>query len=112
MSITIASTTDLTALDAVITRLEHADTIVASYADVIQTEAKHLVPVRTGALRASIIVQHDGLTADVVAGEGLTYAAVQEYGGATTPAHPYMRPALERFTAAFIADIAAIFREA
>jgi HK97 gp10 family phage protein len=107
--ITIATTTELTALDAVITRLEKAETIVATYADLVQSEAQHLVPVLTGALRASINVEQNGLTADVVAGEGLTYAAAVEYGTHAMPAHPYMRPASERYAAAFVAAIQAIF---
>jgi hypothetical protein len=109
MSITLSTTTDLTQLDAMITRLEHADTIVVTYADLVQREAQHLVPVLTGALRASITVEHDGLTADVVAGEGLTYAADVEYGTHAMPAHPYLRPASERYAAAFVAAIQAIF---
>ena len=109
MSITISTSTDLAELDAMITRLEHADTIVATYADLVQNEAQHLVPVLTGKLRSSINVQLAGLTADVVAGEGLTYAAAVEYGGPTRPAQPYMRPASERYAAAFINAIEAIF---
>ena len=104
------SLVDLAALDAIIARLEKADALVERYTDLIVAEMRHLVPVKTGALRNSISAQLDGLVAEIVAGETLPdpRAVVQEYGSARIPAHPYLRPAIERYAAAFLAEIQAL----
>lgn len=62
-------------------------------------EAKRLVPVKTGKLKASLDVgtERDGavITGYVEAGE--PYAPYPEFGTATQKAKPYLRPAAETF---------------
>jgi len=95
-------------LDAIIARLERADAIVQRYTDLITDEAKRLAPVETGALRDSIAAHLDGMASEITAGEGLDYAAAQEYGTATIPAHPYFRVAFERYADAFFGELQAL----
>jgi HK97 gp10 family phage protein len=104
-SLDITTTVDTAQLDAMIARVEHLDAIVAKYAALIEARAKQLVPVLTGALRDSITTHLEGLAAEIVAGEGLDYAAIIEYGGYNRPAKPYIRPATEEYVAAFVAEI-------
>lgn len=73
-------------------------------------EAQRLVPVKTGRLLASIEVgvERDGtvVTGYVAAGE--PYAPYVEFGstrwGEHRPAKPFLRPAVERFDLARVAD--------
>jgi HK97 gp10 family phage protein len=109
VSASISTTVDTAELDKLIAQAERLDLIVATFADLIEQRAKQLVPVKTGALRDSIVTHLEGLAAEIIAGEGLDYAAAIEYGTATHPGTSYMRPALEQYTAAFIAEVAAVF---
>lgn len=56
-------------------------------------EARRLVPVRTGALRASIVVSVSGRR--IVLGSDLEYAPWVEMGTPKMAARPYLRPAIE-----------------
>lgn len=59
--------------------------------------AKQLVPVDTGALKASIHVEEGGSEARVVAGnEQVDYAPYVEYGTRHEAAQPFMTPAAEQ----------------
>lgn len=55
--------------------------------------ARSHAPSRTGALRASIKVEHDG--AKGTFGSGLDYARHVEFGTSDTPVQPYLRPAID-----------------
>jgi len=52
-------------------------------------------PVLTGDLARSVHAVRVTPTAVLVVASVGVYAAVQEYGSSTTPAHPYMRPAMD-----------------
>jgi hypothetical protein len=104
---------DTAALDALIARAEGVEALVAKYAALIVEEARRLAPVDTGALRESIAATLDGMAAEIIAGEGLPdiRAVAMEYGNARVAAHPYLRPSVERYAAAFIEEVAAVFAE-
>lgn len=60
----------------------------------VEQRARSGAPVETGALARSISASRSGVEVSVGPNVGV-YGAVQEYGSATTPAHPYLRPALD-----------------
>jgi HK97 gp10 family phage protein len=60
----------------------------------VEQRAKEGAPYDTGALQRSIKATREGVEVSVGTSVGV-YAAVQEYGSAHTPAHPYLRPALD-----------------
>jgi HK97 gp10 family phage protein len=60
----------------------------------IETGAKLVVPVDTGALRASIESEMTGDTSGQVA-TNIDYSVYVEYGTTKAPAQPYMTPAAE-----------------
>lgn len=68
--------------------------IVYKVGDVIETTAKQLVPVKTGALQRSIKNTGNGVEATE------DYAGSVELGTAKKAAQPYLRPAIERFSKA------------
>jgi HK97 gp10 family phage protein len=108
MSVTISIQSNVTPLDAAIEHMERIEEIVSHYAGLIEERAKTLVPVKTGALRASITTHLNGLVAEVTAGEGLSYAVVVEYGGHNRPSQPFMRPAIEAYADEFVRAIIAV----
>lgn len=77
-----------------------ADEAVKEAAGRVLNAAQRLVPVDTGALRASLAVERRG-DAEYAVGSDLAYAAPVEYGyrhyqsGRQIPAQPYLRPALD-----------------
>lgn len=63
----------------------------------VQRRARQLAPVDTGRLRSSIgeeLARSGSLLIERV-GTDVDYAAFQELGTSRTPAHPYLRPALD-----------------
>src|SRR6185369_9658052 len=70
---------------------------VATQGAKVEETAKGLVPVDTGFLRDSITMVVEGISTVANAEIGATarYGAYVEYGTSTTPAQPYMRPALD-----------------
>jgi HK97 gp10 family phage protein len=105
----ITTTVSTESLDALIARIATIPLIIEKYTDLIYTAARRFVRVKTGALRASIRQQLEAWAGEVIAGEGLDYAQINEYGGANHVAHPFMRPAAEQYREAFQAEIAALF---
>lgn len=82
------------ALDGVIARLPAGQEAIADLAaDTVVTKAKSIVPVRTGALQASI--QKVGFGAERAVVADTNYAAFVEFGTRKMAAQPYLRPALE-----------------
>lgn len=63
-------------------------------ARIVEERARSGAPVDTGELARSITAFRSGVEIAVGPNVGV-YAAVQEYGSATTPAHPYLAPALD-----------------
>lgn len=64
---------------------------------IVEERARAGAPRDTGALVSSIASTVEGT--DVLIASSLpVYPGVQEYGSTHTPAHPYMRPALEAST--------------
>jgi HK97 gp10 family phage protein len=61
---------------------------------IVEQRARAGAPVDTGALARSIHATRQGVEVHVGPTVGI-YAAVQEYGSSHTPAHPYLRPALD-----------------
>lgn len=62
----------------------------------VQQRAASAAPTDTGALSRSIRAEATGST--ITVGTPIPYAPYQEYGTATVPASPYLRPALEAAT--------------
>jgi len=62
---------------------------------VVKGQAKMLVPVKTGNLRASIGTRTDKIRQEAWVGSPVEYAPYQEYGTKYMQAQPYLRPALE-----------------
>lgn len=69
----------------------------------IEGSAKMRAPVDTGALRASITGEADGLSGTVSTDRD--YAAYQEFGTSRMAAHPYMVPAAEAGMQTFIGEM-------
>lgn len=105
----ISVTSDLAALDDLILRMAGIEAVVVKYAEKIAQEANRLAPRDTGALAASIHAVLEGMSATIIAGEGLPdiRAVAMEYGNARVPAQSYMRPAVERYAEEFIAAVQA-----
>lgn len=73
-----------------------ADAIARQGAEHAAESARALVPVRTGALRASIRAERTSTGHAVRAGGGaVDYAAYVEFGTRRMAARPYLRPAVE-----------------
>lgn len=96
-----ASRVEVEGADALASTLHHAAEEIGDMSDalddagrLVQTRARGYAPVDTGALAASIEATRSGVEVHVGSAVGV-YAGVQEYGSATTPAHPYLRPALD-----------------
>jgi len=66
---------------------------LAEWADGVKTEAKRLVPVRTGYLRSTIFAQIQEWTAEV--GAEAAYAANVEFGTRYAAAQPFLQPAVQ-----------------
>lgn len=66
---------------------------LARWAEGVKTEAKRLVPVRTGYLRSTIFAQIQDWTAEV--GAEAAYAANIEFGTRYAAAQPFLQPAVE-----------------
>jgi HK97 gp10 family phage protein len=66
---------------------------LAEWAGGVETEAKRLVPVRTGYLRSTIFSRVQEWTA--VVGAEAAYAANVEFGTRYAGAQPFLRPAVE-----------------
>lgn len=67
-------------------------------AEIIKDKAQDNVHVITGHLRDSIRVEdsdEDGVAQVVAGGNGVDYAADEEYGNSRRPPHPYLRPAVD-----------------
>jgi HK97 gp10 family phage protein len=77
--------------DAEVQRQVHAQ--LAEWAERVKTEAKRLVPVRTGYLRSTIFAQIQEWTAEV--GAEAAYAANVEFGTRYAAAQPFLQPAVE-----------------
>jgi HK97 gp10 family phage protein len=60
----------------------------------VEQRARSGAPYATGALQRSIKATRSGVEVSVGPSVGV-YAAVQEFGSTHTPAHPYLRPALD-----------------
>jgi HK97 gp10 family phage protein len=111
MSLTIGVTTTVSteSIDALILRFALIPALIAKYAALIEEAAKRYVPVKTGALRASITTHLEAMAAEITAGnDAVDYAAIVEYGGATRAARPYLRPAFEQYAPAFLAELTAL----
>lgn len=67
----------------------------------VKQRAASGAPVDTGALARSVYAEAG--PAEVVVGARERYAPFQEYGTATVPASPYLRPALEAATGEIVA---------
>ena len=85
--------------------------VIAKVAGDIEATAKQLVPVDTGATKNSIGVDMDltagnVLTADI--GPTTEYAPHLEYGTVQRGPDPFMGPAMDMSTPAFVAAVAAL----
>lgn len=77
-----------------------AQLAVAKTAADIEATGKTLAPVDTGNLKNSIFATVGTLTAEI--GPSASYGAYPEYGTSRMPPQPYMTPAFDRHTPAFI----------
>lgn len=74
--------------------LENLERALEAAGRLVEQRARSGAPVDTGALARSIHATRSGVEVSVGPAVGV-YAAVQEYGSTATPAHPYLRPALD-----------------
>lgn len=81
-----------------------ASQVVRKAAFDVEAHAKTLVPVDTGALKASIQTEQTGdMSAAVTA--GMEYAPYVEYGTSHGPAQPYMTPAADAVRPGYMAAV-------
>lgn len=73
---------------------EAGDEITGLAAAMVETEAKRIVPVRTGTLQRSIHTEHPK-QGEWTVGSKIHYAGFVEYGTRKMAAQPYLRPAWE-----------------
>jgi HK97 gp10 family phage protein len=66
---------------------------LAKWAETVKTEAKRLVPVRTGYLRSTIFARIQEWNAEV--GAEAAYAANIEFGSRYAMAQPFLNPAIQ-----------------
>jgi HK97 gp10 family phage protein len=66
---------------------------LACWAEAVRTEARRLVPVRTGYLRSTIFARIQEWTAEV--GAEAAYAADVEFGTRYAMAQPFVQPAVQ-----------------
>jgi hypothetical protein len=105
-------------LDALIDGLESEIAgIVEKYATLIVETARRYAPVATGALRASIHATLEAFAATISAGEGLPDARAifmefgfHHHGSGVFVQRPFFRQAVEQYAAAFVREIAQLFR--
>jgi HK97 gp10 family phage protein len=72
------------------------DLVLSNAAQFILVQMKQMVPVDTGRLRSSIVVQ--GSPGRYVVGPvGVAYAAYVEFGTSRMHAQPYVRPAVQKY---------------
>ena len=71
----------------------HVHGQLAEWAEGVKTEAKRLVPVRTGYLRNTIFARVQEWTAEV--GADAAYAANVEFGTRYAAAQPFLQPAVQ-----------------
>ena len=101
LTVTVEGDAELRAsLGRVAANLDNLTTAGETGGRAVQTRAVSAAPVLTGALARSIRAEATGNTITVTA--AARYAAFQEYGTATVPASPYMRPALEAATTTIV----------
>jgi HK97 gp10 family phage protein len=81
---------------------------VALSAFAIEAEAKRLVPVRTGRLRASITPHITAARGEV--GTNVEYAPDVEFGNSSRPAKPFLFPAWNQERPKFIGVLKRIFK--
>jgi hypothetical protein len=116
MSLTIGVTTTVSteSIDALILRFALIPALIEKTANLIVTEMQRLAPYDDRPtrpegphLRDTITAHLEAFAADITAGEGLPdiRAVVQEYGSSKQAAHPYFRPALERYVPAFLLEL-------
>jgi HK97 gp10 family phage protein len=72
---------------------EKTDEILGLHAELIENDAKHICPVRTGKLQNSIFHMQTGELQYIV-GTELYYGPYVEYGTSRMMAQPFMRPAV------------------
>ena len=108
---TIQLRLDLNSLAALAPRIMDAvDAELNDAAEEIADIARDLVPVRTGALKASIhTTRIDHLAVQVRA--DAEYAAWVEYGSSRAPAQPFITPAIEAVRGGYERRIAQAIRE-
>jgi hypothetical protein len=114
MSASITTTVSTEGIDALILRFALIEPLIAKYAALIVTEMQRLAPYDDRPsrpegphLRDTITAHLEAFAAEITAGEGLPdiRAVVQEYGSSKQAAHPYFRPALERYVPAFLLEL-------
>ncbi|HML56575.1 MAG TPA: HK97 gp10 family phage protein [Solidesulfovibrio magneticus] len=90
--------------DQVMDSLEEA--MEAELQEEVLPEAQALVPVRTGKLKASIAAgtERDGIVITGYVEAGVKYAPYVEFGTKDRAAKPFLRPAVEKFDLARVAD--------
>jgi HK97 gp10 family phage protein len=110
MTAGVVVTVDLSAIDALIATLTaKVEALIEKYLVLIEDDAKHLVPVDTGALRDSITHTLEAMAGEVTAGnDTVTYAQYVEYGTSRAAAQPFMRPSFERYAPSFLAELQAM----
>jgi HK97 gp10 family phage protein len=116
MSLTIGVTTTVSteSIDALILRFALIPALIEKTANLIVTEMQRLAPYDDRPtrpegphLRDTITAHLEAFAAEITAGEGLPdgRAIFNEFGTSRMAAHPYFRPAVERYIPAFLAEL-------
>lgn len=103
---------DTALLDKITAEMQpKAAAVVNKYGLAMATEAAKAAPVDTSALRNSLLSESkmtDDLTYTI--SDGVEYGVWQEFGTSRIPAHPFLVPAVENWTARFLKAFEDLFK--
>lgn len=106
MTFEIGTTVSTEGIDALIARYALIPALIEKYLVLIETEAKRLARVDTGEMRDEIHHELEAMAGSVIS--DTDHSAANEYGTARMAAHPFMRPAFERYAPGFVAELQAL----
>ena len=103
---------DTAVLDRITAQIRpKASKIVTTYGWKIASEASVMTPKDTTALEQSILTySHPQSDMTFVVQDGVEYGVYQEFGTSKMGAHPFLRPAIEKWAAKFQAAFSELFK--
>lgn len=103
---------DTALLDKITEEIQpRAANVVLEYGILMAGDAAKGAPVDTSALRNSILSE-SGMTGNLMytVSDGVEYGVWQEFGTSRVPAHPFLIPAIEKWTSKFLTAFEDLFR--